>query len=65
MCASPPPQLEDVEVSGGDLVRPMGALNFRATWEELPPESELEDDYGLGPRDSMQARAVRSAAAGC
>jgi coatomer protein complex subunit gamma len=47
-------QLEDLEVTGADYVKPSPVGNFRAVWEELPPESEREDDYGLGHRDNLQ-----------
>ncbi|KAF8072392.1 Coatomer subunit gamma [Scenedesmus sp. PABB004] len=47
-------QLEDVEVSGADYIRPLPLGNFRAAWEEVDPGTEREDDYGLGPRDSLQ-----------
>jgi coatomer protein complex subunit gamma len=47
-------QLEDIEVSGADYIKPLVVGNFRGAWEELPPETEREDDYGLGPRDNLQ-----------
>lgn len=43
-------------MSGADYIKPAGVGNFRAVWEELPPETEREDDYGLGPRDNLQVR---------
>lgn len=47
-------QLEDFEISAADYVKPESVSNFRNAWEELGPESELTDDYGLGQRDSLQ-----------
>jgi coatomer protein complex subunit gamma len=47
-------QLEDVEVSAADFVKPLLLGNFRGVWEELEPATEREDDYGLGPRESLQ-----------
>uniref|UniRef100_A0A383V5V2 Coatomer subunit gamma n=1 Tax=Tetradesmus obliquus TaxID=3088 RepID=A0A383V5V2_TETOB len=47
-------QLEDVEVSGSDYIRPLGLGNFRGAWESLDPATEREDDYGLGPREALQ-----------
>jgi hypothetical protein len=52
-----PPQLEDLEVTGSDYIKPAPLGNFRAVWEELPPETEREDDYGLGQRNNLQVRA--------
>jgi coatomer protein complex subunit gamma len=48
--------LEDIEVTGADYIKPSALGNFRGVWEELPPESEREDDYGLGHRDNLQVR---------
>lgn len=47
-------QLEDLEVTGADYIKPAPVGNFRGVWEELPPESEREDDYGLGHRENLQ-----------
>ncbi|KAK9828743.1 hypothetical protein WJX72_001875 [[Myrmecia] bisecta] len=47
-------QLEDVEVTPADYIKPVAVANFRSVWEELDPESEMADDYGLGLRDSLQ-----------
>lgn len=59
-------QLEDLEVTGSDYIKPAPLGNFRAVWEELPPESEREDDYGLGQRNNLQvgARVGQTAAGG-
>ncbi|WIA28083.1 hypothetical protein OEZ86_010667 [Tetradesmus obliquus] len=47
-------QLEDVEVSGSDYIRPLSLGNFRGAWESLDPVTEREDDYSLGPREALQ-----------
>jgi len=47
-------QLEDVEVGGADYAKPLPLGNFRGAWEELAPETEQENDYGLGPRENLQ-----------
>jgi len=41
-------------VTGADYIKPAPVGNFRGVWEELPPESEREDDYGLGHRENLQ-----------
>ncbi len=59
-------QLEDVEVSPADYIKPAFAPNFRAGWEALPEDSEMVDDYGIGQRDSLQVGLVsQSAGAEC
>ncbi|KAG1663110.1 hypothetical protein FOA52_010513 [Chlamydomonas sp. UWO 241] len=47
-------QLEDLEVTAADYVRPIVVTNFRTSWEELPEDSERSDDYGLGHREGLQ-----------
>lgn len=47
-------QLESVEVSPADYIKPAFTPNFRAAWEALPEDSEMMDDYGIGQRDSLQ-----------
>lgn len=47
-------QLEDVEVSAADYIKPVYTPNFRAVWEQLPEDSEMVDDYAIGQRDSLQ-----------
>eukprot|EP00878_Enallax_costatus_P016622 GHUV01017441.1.p1 GENE.GHUV01017441.1~~GHUV01017441.1.p1 ORF type:complete len:330 (+),score=110.34 GHUV01017441.1:977-1966(+) len=47
-------QLEDIEVSGADYIKPLTVGNFRGVWEEVPADTEREDDYGLGPRENLQ-----------
>jgi hypothetical protein len=51
-----PVQLEELEVSGSDYVRPLLLGNFRGCWETLEQATEREDDYGLGPREHLQVR---------
>lgn len=53
-------QLEDVDVSGADYIKPLLVGNFRGLWEELDPATEREDDYGLGARDNLQVRAANT-----
>lgn len=47
-------QLEDLEVTPADYVKPVVVANFRKGWEELDEASEKIDDYGLGQRDGLQ-----------
>lgn len=47
-------QLEDVEVTPADYIKPSFVPNFRAAWDALPEDSEMVDDYGIGQRDSLQ-----------
>mmetsp|Transcript_62 Transcript_62/g.100 ORF Transcript_62/g.100 Transcript_62/m.100 type:complete len:901 (-) Transcript_62:1459-4161(-) len=47
-------QLEELEVTPADYVKPIVVTNFRKSWEELPAENERTDEYGLGPRDGLQ-----------
>eukprot|EP00798_Chlamydomonas_sp_ICE-L_P030905 gene30905-35958_t len=47
-------QLEDLEVTPADYIKPVVVPNFRNSWEELNPESEKSDDYGLGHREGLQ-----------
>jgi hypothetical protein len=54
-------QLEDVEVSGSDYIRPLLLGNFRGSWEQLDQGSEREDDYGLGHRENLQVRFLAEA----
>lgn len=39
-----------------DYVKPTLLGNFRKAWEELDPETEKEDEYGLGQREGLQVR---------
>lgn len=47
-------QLEDLEVSPADFIKPIAVSNFRKTWEDLDSETERADDYGLGQREGLQ-----------
>lgn len=47
-------QLEDLEVTAADYIKPVSVGNFRKAWEDLPPDTEQADDYGLGARDGLQ-----------
>jgi hypothetical protein len=51
-------QLEDMEISGSDYIRPLLLGNFRGAWETLDEGTEREDDYGLGPREHLQVGVV-------
>ncbi|GAQ90422.1 coatomer gamma subunit [Klebsormidium nitens] len=46
--------LEDVEVTIGDYIQRTSVSNFRNSWEALDPGLEKVDEYGLGPRESLQ-----------
>ncbi|CAN7126553.1 unnamed protein product [Brassica rapa subsp. narinosa] len=46
-------QLEDLEVVPADYMVNVGVSNFRNAWENMDPENELVDEYGLGPRESL------------
>uniref|UniRef100_A0A7S3VL87 Coatomer subunit gamma n=1 Tax=Dunaliella tertiolecta TaxID=3047 RepID=A0A7S3VL87_DUNTE len=47
-------QLEDLEVSAADYMKPVMVPNFRKAWEEMPADFEQGDEYGLGPRKDLQ-----------
>ena len=47
-------QLEDIDIGASVYVKASPLPNWRAAWEDTNPESELEDDYGLGVRDTLQ-----------
>jgi hypothetical protein len=46
--------LEDLEVAAADYVKPTAVANFKISWEDLPAETERENDYGFGARDGLQ-----------
>ncbi|KAF3593733.1 hypothetical protein DY000_02021316 [Brassica cretica] len=46
-------QLEDLEIVPADYMVNVGVSNFRNAWENMDPENELVDEYGLGPRESL------------
>jgi hypothetical protein len=52
-------QLEDLDVSAADYVKPVAVPNFKAAWDALPADTEREDDYGLGAKDGLQVRGGR------
>ncbi|GAB4819163.1 hypothetical protein N2152v2_006209 [Parachlorella kessleri] len=47
-------QLEDLEVSAADYIKPVFTPNFRAVWEQMPEDAEMVDDYAIGQRESLQ-----------
>ncbi|CAM0152592.1 unnamed protein product [Urochloa decumbens] len=50
-------QLEDFEIVAADYMLRVAVSNFRNAWENMDPESERVDEYGLGVRESL-AEAV-------
>ncbi|KAK4752108.1 hypothetical protein SAY87_020906 [Trapa incisa] len=46
-------QLEDHEVVAADYMLKVAVSNFRNAWENMNPDSERIDEYGLGPRESL------------
>jgi len=46
--------LEDIYLSPQDFIHATKISNFRNKWEELDPETEIADEYGIGVRDSLQ-----------
>jgi len=50
-------QLEDLEIVSADYMLKVGVSNFRNAWENMDPETERVDEYGLGVRESL-AEAV-------
>ena len=47
-------QLEDLECSPADYVRPTPTPNFSEKWDTLGDENEVADQYALGERESVQ-----------
>ena len=47
-------QLEDLDCSPADYVRPAPTRNFSEQWESLGQEKEVADQYALGERESVQ-----------
>lgn len=43
-----------VQVTIGDYIQRTSVSNFRNSWEALDPGLEKVDEYGLGPRESLQ-----------
>jgi hypothetical protein len=50
-------QLEDFEIFAADYMLRVAVSNFRNAWENMDPETERVDEYGLGVRESL-AEAV-------
>ncbi|XP_031392812.1 coatomer subunit gamma [Punica granatum] len=46
-------RLEDLEVVAADYMQKVGVSNFRNAWENMNPDSERVDEYGLGPRENL------------
>ena len=53
-CDEDEDQLEDLALEMPDYIKSVSVPNFRKKWEEMDPESERADEYGLGQRDSLQ-----------
>ncbi|PWZ53577.1 Coatomer subunit gamma-1 [Zea mays] len=52
-------QLEDFEIVSADYMLRVVVSNFRNAWENMDPDSERVDEYGLGVRESL-AEAVNA-----
>ena len=50
--------LEDIYTSPQDFIHATKMSNFRNAWEELDPDTEIVDEYGIGVRDSLQDAVV-------
>ncbi|XP_051182290.1 coatomer subunit gamma-1 [Lolium perenne] len=50
-------QIEDLDIVPADYMLRVAVSNFRNAWENMDPESERVDEYGLGARESL-AEAV-------
>ena len=46
--------LEDIYMSPQDFIHATKVSNFRNDWEELDPDTEIADEYGIGVRSSLQ-----------
>lgn len=46
-------QLEDLEVVAADYILKEQVFNFRNAWENMGPDFERVDEYGLGQRESL------------
>eukprot|EP00210_Caulerpa_lentillifera_P007221 g6908.t1 len=46
-------ELEDIMISSADYVKPLRVSNFKMKWDELDPEAECVNDYGLGQRGGL------------
>eukprot|EP01025_Chloroclados_australasicus_P024171 TRINITY_DN2432_c1_g1_i1.p1 TRINITY_DN2432_c1_g1~~TRINITY_DN2432_c1_g1_i1.p1 ORF type:complete len:890 (-),score=110.07 TRINITY_DN2432_c1_g1_i1:397-3066(-) len=47
-------QLEDVDITPSDYIKPLPIGNFKNMWDGLGSEAEMEDEYGLGEREGIQ-----------
>lgn len=47
-------RLEDLVMDANDYISATPEANFRAAWDELPDETEMTDDYGLGTRPGLE-----------
>mmetsp|Transcript_4485 Transcript_4485/g.7532 ORF Transcript_4485/g.7532 Transcript_4485/m.7532 type:complete len:900 (-) Transcript_4485:576-3275(-) len=47
-------QLEEVEITPADYVKPLSVPNFRKRWEDFNADTEKTDEYGLGTREGLQ-----------
>ncbi|ONL95695.1 Coatomer subunit gamma [Zea mays] len=52
-------ELEDFEIVSADYMLRVVVSNFRNAWENMDPDSERVDEYGLGVRESL-AEAVNA-----
>lgn len=46
-------QLEDLDVVAADYILKEQVHNFRHAWENMGPDCERVDEYGLGQRESL------------
>ncbi|XP_065020535.1 coatomer subunit gamma-2-like isoform X2 [Musa acuminata AAA Group] len=46
-------QLEDLEIVAADYMLKVGVSNFKNAWENLDPDNERIDEYGLGVKESL------------
>jgi hypothetical protein len=51
-------QLEEVDVTFADYIKPIAVANFRKAWEDMGEDNERADDYGLGQREGLQVGAI-------
>ena len=51
-------QLEDVDVTPASYLVPNIVGNFRKEWDECRGYNELENEYGLGVRNSLQVNST-------
>ncbi|KAJ8467044.1 hypothetical protein OPV22_029596 [Ensete ventricosum] len=46
-------QLEDLEIVAADYMLKVGVSNFKNAWENMDPDNERIDEYGLGVKESL------------